>query len=79
MLLGGLLDFDTPPPTVVPRVEGNIQLEWHTEHIDIEIYIDSPDSVHFFVEDATKDLFAEGPLVGREEELRPWLKRLASD
>ena len=79
MLLGGLLDFDTPPPTVVPRVQGNIQLEWHTEHIDVEIYIDSPDSVHFFAEDATKELFAEGHLVGREEELRAWLKRLVSD
>ena len=79
VLLGNLLDFDTPPPAVVPRVQGNIQLEWHTDHIDIEIYIDSPENVRFFAEDATKELFSEGPLVGREKELRGWLERLASD
>ena len=54
VLLWDLLEFDAPPPTVVPRVQGNIQLEWHSEHIDIEIYIDSPDGVRFFAEDATK-------------------------
>ena len=79
VLLGNLLDFDTPPPAVVPRVQGNIQLEWHTDHIDIEIYIDSPDDVRFFAEEATKELFAEGPLAGRENELRGWLERIASD
>ena len=79
VVLGGLLDFDTPPPTVVPRVQGNIQLEWHSDRIDIEIYIDSPHSVRFFAEDAAKERFAEGPLSGREEELRTWLERLASD
>lgn len=79
VLLGGLLDFETPAPTVVPRVQGNLQLEWHTAHIDIEIYIDSPDSVHFFAEDATEGLFAEGPLAGHENELRGWLERLTSD
>ena len=79
VLLGSLLDFDTPPPTVVPRVQGNIQLEWHSDQIDIEIYIDSPHSVRFFAEDATNEHFAEGPLAGHEEEIRAWLERLASD
>ena len=78
VLLGRLLDFETPPPMVVPRAQGNIQLEWHTDHIDIEIYIDSPDRVRFFAEDATKELFAEGPLKGHENELRGWLVRLTS-
>ena len=78
-LLGVLLDFDTPPPAVVPRVKGNIQLEWHTDQVDIEVYIDSPINVRFFAEDVTKDQVAEGPLAGREEELRMWLKRVSSD
>ncbi len=78
-LMGGLLDFDTPAPTVVPRVQGNIQLEWHTDHIDLEIYIDSPDNVRFFAEDVTKEQVTEGTLTDREEELRAWLKLLASD
>lgn len=77
--LGAALDFDTPPPIVVPRVKGNIQLEWHTEQVDIEVYIDSPSSVRFFAEDATDGEVAEAPLVGHEEELENWLKRLSSD
>lgn len=78
-LLGGILDSDTPQPTVVPRVKGNIQLEWHAEQVDIEVYIDSPSSVRFFAEDAMDGEVAEAPLVGHEEELKNWLKRLSSD
>lgn len=77
--LGAALALDTPPPIVVPRVQGNIQLEWHTEQVDIEVYIDSPSSVRFFAEDATDGEVAEAPLVGHEEELKNWLKRLSSD
>ncbi len=78
-LLAGLLDFDTPPPSIVPRIHGNIQLEWHMNRVDIEIYIDSPDRVRFFAEDTVHGRFNEGSLVGREEELRMWLKRLRAD
>ena len=78
-LLGDLLDFDTPPPGVVPRVQGNIQLEWHTDHLDIEIYIDSPDSIRFYAEDTSTGHFAEGPLAGDGNELSAWLGQLASD
>lgn len=78
-VLGVLLDSATPPPTVVPRVKGNIQLEWHTEEIDIEVYIDSPSSVRFFAEDVTKAEVAEGVLTGCEEELKQWLMRVSSD
>lgn len=78
-VLINLSDFNTPPPTVVPRVQGNIQLEWHVGEVDIEIYVDSPDSVQFFAEDASDDLTAEGSLLGREQELREWFGRLTSD
>ena len=78
-LLGDVLDSDMPAPKVVPRVNGNIQLEWHSEQIDIEVYIDSPSSVDFFAEDVSNDEVAEGPLAGREEELKNWLKRVALD
>lgn len=74
-----LLEFNTPSPTVVPRVQGNIQLEWHVGEVDIEIYIDSPDSVQFFAEDTSNYLTAEGALLGREQELREWFGRLTSD
>ena len=75
-LLTGLLDSDTPPPAVVPKAQGRIQLEWHTDETAIEIYIDSPDGVRFFAEGVKGEPFAEGPLVGNEEKLRAWLERL---
>ena len=78
-LLGALLGSDMPPPTVVPRVKGNIQLEWHTKRIDIEVYIDSPNRVHVLAEDVSDGEVAEGSLAGREGELKNWLKRLSSD
>ena len=74
-----LLDFNLPPPMVVPRVQGNIQLEWHTGNIDIEIYIDSPDSVYFYAEDIAEDLTSEGSLPDYGQELREWARALADD
>jgi len=79
VLLGIIMDSDVPPPIVVPRVKGNIQLEWHTEQVDIEVYIDTPSTVRFFAEDVAKEQAAEGSLSGREHELKNWLKRLSSD
>ena len=77
-VLAGLMDSETPSPAVVPRVKGNIQLEWRTEQIDIEVYIDSPEQVRFFAEDVSTGETAEGPLSGREEQLKKWLRRVAS-
>lgn len=52
VLVWDLLRAGFLAPIVVPRVRGGIQLEWHTETGDIEVYIDSPDQVTFFAEDA---------------------------
>ena len=35
--LGGILDDDSPAPTVVPTSAGNVQLEWHEGGVDLEI------------------------------------------
>lgn len=78
-LLGIIMDSDVPPPTVVPRVKGNLQLEWHTEQVDVEIYIDAPSAVRFFAEDVAKQQVTEGSLSGHEQELKSWLKRLSPD
>jgi len=67
----------TPPPIIVPTVRGGIQLEWHTKGIDIEVYVDSRDSVSFFAERAGKAESQEGPLAGHEHELKMWLQRMS--
>jgi hypothetical protein len=76
-LLGEFLEPHTPPPAAVPRVQGGIQLEWHTESIDIEVYIDSPEKVRFFAEHPESGQSDEGPLAGREHVLRTWVKRVS--
>jgi hypothetical protein len=50
-LLSRLMHENTPGPSVVPKVRGGVQLEWHTRGVNLEISIDSPDRVKFFAED----------------------------
>ncbi|MEK7408565.1 MAG: hypothetical protein AAB225_26130 [Acidobacteriota bacterium] len=76
-LLAELLEPQTPPPAVVPTVRGGIQLEWHTNGINIEIYIDSPEDVRFFAEDIESGEVAEEPLAGHENTLRLWVQRVS--
>ena len=76
-----LLEYLTPgvlAPAVVPTVQGGIQLEWHTNGIDLEIYIESRSHVTFFAEKiATSDCLADVPLKGHEGELRTWLQSVS--
>jgi len=50
-LLARVMRAGTPAPDVVPKVRGGVQLEWHTQGVNLEIAIDSPDEVTFFAED----------------------------
>jgi len=69
----------TPPPIIVPTVRGGVQIEWHTKGIDIEVYVDSSDSVSFFAEQAGSGESQEGPLAGHEHELKLWLQRISGE
>ena len=68
---------DTPQPAVVPRVQGGIQVEWHTANVDIEVYIDAPGKVRWFAENAETGETHEGPLAGHESELKAWVRRIS--
>lgn len=37
---------NTPAPAIVPGVEGDLQLEWHTAKGDIELHVLAPNNVH---------------------------------
>ena len=76
-VLADLLEPATPSPIVVPTVRGGIQLEWHTNGVDIEIYIDSPESVSFFAERLGSEENVELSLDGHEQELKLWLERIS--
>lgn len=74
-LLAGILSTDTPPPVVVPRVRGGIQLEWHSAYVDVEVYIDSPGKIRFFAEHTETGETFEGQIEGNEAVLKAWLSR----
>jgi hypothetical protein len=76
-LLAWLIGPDTPRPAVVPRVQGGIQLEWHTEGVDIEVYIDSPGKVSFFAEQIESRKPVEKPLTGNELELKKFVQHIS--
>jgi hypothetical protein len=56
-LLFNIMQDDTPRPHVVPTTGGNVQLEWHTGDIDIEIEIEAYSAGRFnlFFEDLRAD------------------------
>ena len=41
-LLINLCDENTPKPQIVPGVEGDLQIEWHVDDIEIELNIFQP-------------------------------------
>jgi hypothetical protein len=73
----GLLQRGTPAPAVVPTVRGGIQLEWHRNNVDLEVYIDAPDAVRFFAEDLQTATPTESHLLGNEQILRDWIIRIS--
>jgi hypothetical protein len=43
---------DTPPPSIVPGVAGELQIEWHVNGMDIEVGVDPTGRLAGFFEDA---------------------------
>ena len=62
---------DIPPPSVVPRTNGNIQLEWHTLKYHVEIYIEQPGDTVVWMENRDTDaVLYDGPLKMLEAPVR---------
>jgi len=72
-----LLQQTTPEPAIVPRVRGGLQLEWHRNGVDLEIYVDSPTDIRFEAEDSKSGQTAEATLAGNEELLNTWISRIS--
>ncbi len=72
-----VMERDTPTPHVVPRVGGGLQLEWHMNNIDLEIYVAVP-NVSFFAADAAAETGDDCPLPASMGELKGWIHRLSN-
>jgi hypothetical protein len=74
-LLGRIMRPGTPPPIVVPTVRGGVQLEWHTNGVNLEIAIDSPEHISFFAEDIRSNEEPEQEL--NESTIIQWIDRIS--
>lgn len=50
-LLKEICNADTPPPQIVPGTDGDLQIEWHIQDIDIELHVVQPYNVRFWTND----------------------------
>ena len=55
-ILSESVNRGTPRPTIVPTIQGGVQLEWHTDGIDLEVKIGPGAKVHIFFEDKSGDI-----------------------
>jgi hypothetical protein len=44
-MLESICRHDTPPPQIVPGASGDLQIEWHTDAGDIELWVHGPNDV----------------------------------
>ena len=72
-----VIDADVPFSQIVPRVDGTVQLEWHTKNKDLEIYLDAPGEGTFLYEDLGKSIEQEGDIRANLAELKEILHALA--
>ena len=75
-LLFAILKPESPGPSVVPTVQGGVQLEWHIQGIDLEIRLDSPDKVEISCEDLHTGIEGEGSFPSDERRLRKAIAKL---
>lgn len=54
-LLTTLIERDVPEPSIVPTVEGGIQLEWHIKDINFEVEINPDRNTSYYFEDKRKE------------------------
>jgi hypothetical protein len=61
-LLRNVAQANTPKPIVTPTVRGGIQLEWHTQGLDLEVECEAPDQFQVFFEDLRDNSVFEAEL-----------------
>ena len=68
LLLGDLLQDSSPPPSVIPTLEGGIQVEWHRRGIDLEIEIQpNGQNVAFYQDRRNGDEWEGDPAENRDD------------
>ncbi|MBV6325504.1 hypothetical protein [Duganella violaceipulchra] len=72
-LLSQICGPDTPTPAIVPGAVGDLQIEWHTAHGDLELHIVRPYDVRAFVSFANYGADEELSLTRDFSQVAKWL------
>ncbi len=74
--LRGLADPYLRPPQLVPTVDGGVQIEWHTNGVDLELCFGSAGEVDVYIADEARHLEEAGAFAELFDEIRLALKAL---
>ena len=75
-LLTKILDYDTPPPSVVPTWDGGVQVEWHRNGIDLEIEVSADRAPEYYFFDHQSNEEVEGEARENLDRLYQYAKKL---
>lgn len=77
-LLSAIMRPSTPPPAIVPLPAGGVQLEWHTEAVELEISISVPGRAGVWLKDEDNPYGVEVDATYDFRFLRKPIERLSS-
>lgn len=72
----------TPPPSIVPGAAGDLQIEWHTNRMDLELHVLAPNKVHATLNMMMADGLLREEFIELENDftkVTSWVKSLAED
>ena len=75
-VLGEVMDFDSPAPSVVPLSDGGIQLEWHRHGRNLEIEFPTDAAPNFFYYEDSGGDEAEGQVSRSYDQIQMYLSSL---
>lgn len=75
-ILSSVMTPGTPLPSIVPTVNGSVQIEWHTSKGDIELRIHRPNSVYAWFSSVDDDDESEVDLTWDFEIVSTWLNEI---
>ena len=70
------LNPEIPEPIIAPTNRGGLQIEWHANGVDMEIYFDIRTGPFFWAESAGSGEGMDLPVEGNEALLQEWFTRL---
>jgi len=73
------LSPEIPEPIMAPTNRGGLQIEWHANGVDMEIYFDVRTGPFFWAESAGSGDGPDLPVEGNEALLQEWFTRLKGE